>query len=107
MIQMQKVYRKMDDLGYAEATIGTRYFREAVEIAATQARAMMCKDVYPTIAARHGCKPGDVERAMRTATEKARRGPLWEWAWREMGGVNAPTNSEVIWRLVRECTDEN
>lgn len=107
MIQMQKVFRMMDALGYAESTIGTRYFRDAVEIAATQARAMMCKDVYPAIAKRYGVRPADVERAMRTATAKAVRGPTWEWAWREFGGVNDPTNSEVLWRLVRECTIED
>ena len=99
--------RTMDKLGYAESTVGTRYIRQAVEIAANLAHAMMTKDIYPEIAKMNGVTPNAAERAMRTATEKARRSPSWEYNWREIGGWNEPTNSEVIFRLVRECYDED
>jgi len=105
-ISYQKVCRQMDALGYAESTIGTRMIRDAVQIVADDARVMFCKDVYPAIAKKYGCKPADVERAMRTATAKAKRSPNWEWSWRNLGGVNTPTNGEVVWRLVRECSIE-
>ena len=106
-ISKQKVMRTMDKLGYAESTVGTRYIRQAVEIAASMAHAMMTKDIYPEIAKMNGVTPNAAERAMRTATEKARRSPSWEYNWREIGGWNEPTNSEVIFRLVRECYDED
>lgn len=106
-IYNQKVIRTMDRLGYAESTVGTRYIRQAVEIAANQVRTMMTKDIYPEIAKMNGVTPMAAERAMRTATEKARRSPSWDYEWREIGGWNDPTNSEVIMRLVRECCDED
>ena len=104
-IYRQKVIRQMDSMGYAESTIGTRMIRDAVELVAENSRAMFCKDVYPALATKYGCKPADVERAMRTATTKARRSPSWDFAWRHLGGFNTPTNSEVVWRLVRECAE--
>lgn len=103
----QKVIRTMDKLGYAESTVGTRYIRQAAEIAANLAHAMMTKDIYPEIAKMNGVTPNAAERAMRTATEKARRSPSWDYAWREIGGWNEPTNAEVIFRLARECCDED
>ena len=105
MVQYQKMCRMMDKLGYAESTPGTQYLRYAAELAATQTRAMMTKDIYPAVAKRYGISPAAAERAMRTATEKATRSPSWEWNWKELGGWNAPTNSEVIMRLARECSD--
>lgn len=102
-IYEQKVRRMMDALGYAESTFGTRLLRDAVQIAAEDARTMFCKDIYPALAKKYGMKPSAVEHAMRTATDKARRSPSWEFQWRHLGGVNTPTNSEVVWRLVREC----
>ncbi len=78
-IKYQQLCRMMDKLGYAESTPGTQYIRDAVEIAA------------------------GMERAMRTATGKATRSPSWDFNWKELGGWNEPTNSEVIMRLLREC----
>lgn len=101
-ISLQRLYRIMNGLGFAESTIGTKYIREAVEIAADLDRVMMTKHIYPAIAKAHGEAPMAVERAIRTAISKATRSPMWEWAWREIGGWNEPTNSEVIMRLTRE-----
>lgn len=98
------VMRTMDKLGFAESTIGTKYIRDAVDIAAHTHRAMMCKDVYPEIAKRYGITPAAAERAIRTAIEKATRSPFWEVNWRTIGGWNSPTNSEVIMRLLREAS---
>ena len=103
----QKCIRQMNSLGFVESTIGTRYIREAVEIAHEFDRAMMCKDIYPELAKRHGVSPSAVERAIRTAVAKARMSPFWEYRWKEIGGWGAPTNSEVIMRLLRECQYEN
>ena len=86
MVAMQKLIRTMDRLGYAESTIGTKYLREAVEIAEGLTRLMVCKDVYPEVAKRNGVSPANVERAIRTATEKATRSPSWDFNWREIGG---------------------
>ena len=105
-ISRQRVIRSMDALGYAESTIGTRMIRDAVQMVADDTRAMFCKDVYPALAKKYGCKPADVERAMRTATAKAKRSPSWDFQWRALGGFNTPTNGEVVWRLVRECSME-
>lgn len=105
-IYSQKVIRQMDSMGYAESTTGTRLLREAVQIVADNSRAMFCKDVYPALAKKYGMAPAAVERAMRTATQKAMRSPSWEWEWGKLGGFNTPTNSEVVWRLVRECGEE-
>lgn len=77
--------------------------RDAVELVGQNSRAMFCKDIYPALAKKYGTTPGGVERAMRAATEKARRSPSWEWAWRSLAGLNTPTNAEVVWRLLREC----
>lgn len=101
-----KLYRSMDILGFAESTIGTRYIRRAVEIVAQNPRAMLTKEVYPQIAAENDCDPHNVERAIRTAIDKARRSPSWEWSW-GMLSQQQPTSCEVIFRLLRECADEN
>lgn len=102
-ISYQKVCRAMDALGYAESTVGTRMIRDAVQIVSENSRAMFCKDVYPALAKKYGSTPAAVERAMRTATEKARRSPSWDHHWKHLGGFNTPHNGEVVWRLVREC----
>lgn len=99
---LQKLFRIMDGLGFAESTIGTKYIREAVGIAADLDRVMMTKHIYPAIAKAHGEPPAAVERAIRTAISKATRSPMWEWHWRQIGGWNEPSNSEVIMRLTRE-----
>lgn len=105
-ILTQKVMREMDNLGFAEATIGTRYIRRAVEIIAEQPRAMITKDVYPQIAKEFGAAPHNVERAIRVAITKARRSPSWDWNWGIMT-TQEPTNSEVIFRLLRGALYEN
>lgn len=105
-IRNQKLYRIMNGLGFAESTIGTKYIREAVELAADLDRVMMTKHIYPVIAKAHGEPASAVERAIRTAISKATRSPMWEWAWREIGGWNEPTNSEVIMRLLREVQND-
>lgn len=103
----QKLIRKMDSLGFVEATVGTRYIREAVQIAHELDRAMMCKDIYPELAKRHNVTPSAVEKAIRTAVSKAKGSPFWEYQWEEIGGWGDPTNSEVIMRLLRECQYAN
>lgn len=97
-----RVCRMMDQLGYAESTIGTRYIRTAVQIVTHEMRPMMCKHVYPGVAKEYGVTPAEVERAIRNATEKAQGSPMWDFEWKELGGWNKPTNSEVIMRLARE-----
>jgi len=106
-LNRNKLVRTMDQLGFAESTIGTRYIRDAVEIAAGLERAMMCKDIYPGIAQKHGIAPAHAERAIRTAIGKAQRSPSWDFQWKELGGWGDPTNSELILRLLRECRIEN
>lgn len=106
-ISTPKLTRTMDRLGYAESTIGTRYLRQAVEIAEGLTRVMVCKDIYPEVAKLNGVAPANVERAIRTATEKAMRSPFWEYNWRELGGWGHPTNAEVIARLARETVIED
>ena len=105
-VQKDRLVRVMDQLGFAESTIGTKYIREAVEIASEVDRVMMTKHIYPAIAKAHGESAAGVERAIRTAISKATRSPMWEWQWRDIGGWNEPTNSEVIMRLTREVTPD-
>lgn len=107
MIDKQKLYKTMDGLGYRESLKGTDFIRQAAVIMAADRQAMMTKDVYPAIARAAGTSPARVERAMRTATDAAMRSPGWGEAWRELGGWDYPTNSEVCARLARECDDEN
>lgn len=103
MICKQKLTRMMDGLGFREAMIGTEMIRQAVYIVDEDRSAMMCKDVYPAIAVGMGTTAARVERAMRAAVAAAQRSPAWGEAWRELGGWNEPTNSEVVRRLAREC----
>lgn len=98
---IHEVMREMDKLGFAESTSGTTYIREAVKIAAEYDRAMMCKHIYPKLARMYQSTPAGIERAMRTAIEKAMRSPSWEFAWREIGGWGKPTNAEMVFRLLR------
>lgn len=107
MICRQKLIKTMDGLGYLESLKGTEFIRQAAGIMAADRQAMMTKDVYPAIARAAGTSPARVERAMRAATGAAMRSPGWGEAWRELGGWNHPTNSEVCARLARECDDEN
>lgn len=105
MVLYQKMIRLMDRLGFAESTTGTVYIREAVKIADELERVMMCKNIYPELAQRYKTSSTAVERAMRTAIDKAMRSPSWEWQWQEIGGWGRPSNSEVIMRILRECRD--
>lgn len=99
---LQKVYRMMDNLGFAESTVGTRYIRDAVQMIDQHSRIMMTKDVYPALAKAYNTTPQSIERAMRHAIYKANQSPSWDYYWREYGGWNAPTNAEVVMRLARE-----
>lgn len=103
MICKQKLYKTMDRLGYKECTKGTAYIRAAVAMVDAERSAMMCSEIYPGIARAHGDTPTRVERAMRAATAAAQRNPAWDREWRELGGWDQPSNSEVIRRLAREC----
>ena len=103
MICKQKLYSTMDRLGFRESTPGTRHIRAAVEIVDRDRAAMMCKDIYPTLARENRKTPAAIERSMRTAIGKAMSSPTWDYEWREIGGWNFPSNSEVIRRLAREC----
>lgn len=107
MIDMKKLYRAMDELGYREAMRGTGYIRMAADIVDKDRAAMMCKDVYPAIAKATGDSPARIERAMRAATAAAQRSALWTLSWRGLGGWNQPTNGEVCRRLARECQVED
>ena len=103
MICKKKLNEAMDRLGYSEANSGTEFTRAGVAMVEANRRAMMCKDIYPALAKAAGTTPTRVERCMRHATERAMRSPMWEHEWRELGGWNHPTNSEVLRRLAREC----
>lgn len=81
--------------------------RDAVEIVDADRTSMMCKDVYPAIAAAAGSQAHRIERAMRHAVAAARRSPVWDAAWRDLGGWGEPTNAEVVRRLARECRVED
>lgn len=107
MICKSKLYKTMDELGYSESLCGTRYIQSAVNLVSADRSISMMKEVYPAVARAAGTSAQRVERAMRTATEAAMRSPNWQWAWREIGGWNHPTNSEVIHRLARECQHED
>lgn len=103
MICKQKLYNAMDRLGFRESNPGTRHIRAAVEIVDRDHAAMMCKDVYPALAKENRRSPAAIERSMRTAIAAASSSPMWEKEWREIGGWNRPSNSEVVRRLAREC----
>lgn len=102
----KKVTKLMDGLGFRESYQGTAFVRDAVEIALRERHATMCKDVYPAIAAAAGRSPAAIERTMRTAIRGAMNSPAWETAWREIGGTGAPTNSELVHRIARECRED-
>lgn len=102
-----KLKQAMDSLGYREKLNGTGYIREGVRIVCRAVERPLMKQVYPGIAGAAGARSAAaVERAMRGATEDAVSRPGWLEAWRELGGVNEPTNAEVIYRLARECRDD-
>lgn len=100
------IYKHLDRLGYPAACTGTDYIATAITICLADRDARMCKDIYPGIAAATGKSWASIERAMRTATDAAMRSPVWTAAWREIGGVNEPTNSEVCHRIAREIREE-
>lgn len=105
MIDNRKLKDTMDRLGYEERYSGTRYIRSAVSMIDRDREAMMCKDIYPGIAAMTGGSAARIERAMRSATENAMRSINWRDEWGNLGGWGRPNNSEVIRRLARECSD--
>lgn len=108
MICKKKLNETMGRLGFRESLAGTRYIRAACDMIDRDRHAMMCKEVYPTLArSRSAATMASVERAIRTAVEDAKRNPNWEEAWRGIGGTSCTYNSEVIHRLVNECQDEN
>lgn len=107
MICKQKLYKTMDNLGFAEALPGTEYIRAGVAMVDAKRSAMMCKDIYPALSKAANTSPAAIERAMRTAISRATRSPNWEYEWRSIGGWNQPSNSEVIRRLARECSVED
>ena len=102
---MQPIRRAMDNLGFCESTIGTRYIREAIQIASGILRPMMCKDIYPEIAKRYGTSPANIERSIRKAIEVAKRSPHWEIGWTQIGGWQHTTYEEIILRLLRVVQD--
>ena len=105
---MEKIYKQLDRLGYPARLTGTGYLAEAVRIVSDDRRALMCKDVYPAIAAAAGVRASAVERNIRTATAAAIRSEVWSSEWRSIGGTpKTPCSSEVAHRLARILANEN
>ena len=102
-----KLNKMLDGLGFRESTAGTNDIRRAVAIVADDHAATMCKDVYPALAGGDRAEMARIERRMRVAIATAMRSPVWNEAWRDLGGWGYPTNSELVRRLAREIRDED
>lgn len=102
-----KLNKMLDSLGFRESSAGTNDIRRAVGIVEDNDAALMCKDVYPVLADGDRAEMARIERRMRGAIATAMKSPVWDEAWREMGGWGTPTNSELIRRLAREMRDED
>lgn len=91
-------------LGIATKNRGYTYLREAIPIFAEDPRQTITKELYPAVGKRCGASADQVERAIRTAIERAwnrRNEQTWRLYFPALpdGGVRKPSNSEFISRL--------
>lgn len=92
------------NLGFSTNCKGYNYLREAIAAYAKDPGQTMTKELYPAVGKRFGASALQVERAMRTAIEKAwkrRDDHLWGKYFTPSanGEIEKPCNSEFISRL--------
>ena len=91
-------------LGFSTNCKGYNYLREAIPTYAKDPGQAMTKELYPAVGKKFGASALQVERAMRTAIEKAwkrRDDEMWERFFIPLanGEIEKPCNSEFISRL--------
>ena len=91
-------------MSFAASNKGYQYLREAIPIYAQDPQQAFTKELYPEVAKRCGGNPEQVERAMRTAIERAwklRDEQVWRLYFMSLpdGSLKKPSNSEFISRL--------
>lgn len=98
------------DLGHDDFNAGTALLREAVK--AYCPGMQLTKELYPTIARKHGSTAARVERNIRHSLDKAwGRGSVkaqfdvFRWSYSPEHG--RPTVGEYIARLARVCSHED
>ena len=92
------------NLGFSTNCKGYNYLREAIPMFAKDPGQTMTKELYPAVGKRYGASALQVERAMRTAIEKAwkrRDNQIWRKYFTPLvdGEIEKPCNSEFISRL--------
>ena len=92
------------NLGFSTNCKGYNYLREAIPVYAKDPGQAMTKELYPAVAKSFGASALQVERAMRTAIEKAwkrRDDNVWKLYFAPLadGTIEKPCNSEFISRL--------
>ena len=96
----------MLELGHRDSIKGTEYIRLAAQL--YEPGMLVCKELYPAIAAAAGTTPARVERCMRHSISTAWSRGSWEAQRRYFGytvdpGRGAPTVGEYISRIARVC----
>ena len=91
-------------MGFSTNCKGYNYLREAIPAYAKDPGQAMTKELYPAVAKLYGASALQVERAMRTAIEKAwkrRDDQIWKLYFAPLpdGFIPKPCNSEFISRL--------
>ena len=91
-------------MGFATNNKGYLYLREAIPIYAEDPQQAITKELYPAVAKRCGGGVEQVERAMRTAIQRAwirRDEQIWKMYFTPLpdGTVRKPSNSEFISRI--------
>ena len=91
-------------LGFSTNCKGYNYLREAISTYAKDPGQTMTKELYPAVGKKYGASALQVERAMRTAIEKAwkrRDNETWGRYFILLtdGEIAKPCNSEFISRL--------
>lgn len=106
MINEMILDEKLNELGYSESHLGTRYLRRAVALVDCTPYARMM-DIYKQIAAEEGTSGSAVERCIRHASEAAFQAAGWEPTAGFYGNCIAEkmrvTNAEAVARLARAC----
>lgn len=109
MINEQKMDRLLLELGHDDFNRGTAYLREAVKM--YEPGMGITKEVYPTVAKRHGSTASRVERCMRHSIEKAWSRGNQEARMKYFGfsyspELGRPTVGEYIARVARLCRED-
>lgn len=91
-------------LGIATKHRGYTYLREAIPLFAEDPRQAITKELYPAVGKRYNASSDQVERAIRTAVERAwnqRDEQVWKLYFTPSpeGSIRKPSNSEFIFRL--------